>query len=107
MAERVGASLSVTVTVKEHFWPVEDITVMLCEPRRKKDPEAGVNVIVPQPAGALNAGKFTSVPSWPALAWTIILSGHVRTQSWQMPAREMQKAPVKMIKCLNDFMLCI
>lgn len=42
MGDKVGGSLSVTVTVKEQRWPDAEFTITLVEPILKKEPDAGI-----------------------------------------------------------------
>lgn len=51
-----GASVSSTVTVNVQVKPDAALTVTVVAPTGKKEPEAGVLVMVPQPGGAEIAG---------------------------------------------------
>jgi hypothetical protein len=57
MGDKLGGSLSVTVTVKEQRWPDAEVTITLVEPILKKEPEAGAYLIEPEPPVAF--AKFT------------------------------------------------
>jgi hypothetical protein len=56
--DKAGASLSVTVTVKEQRSPDAVVTITLLDPIWKKEPEAGVNFGAGQLPETPTAGKF-------------------------------------------------
>ena len=57
--ERMGGSLSVTVTVNEQRWPDAVFTITLLEPILKKEPDEGVYLTAPQALSKVAAGKVT------------------------------------------------
>jgi hypothetical protein len=52
----VGARLSFTVTVNEQVGPALEVTLTVVVPTGKNEPEAGVEVIVPQSPEATGSG---------------------------------------------------
>jgi hypothetical protein len=82
-----GASVSFTVTEKEHPGPavVEQLTVVV--PFGKNDPDDGLQVTVPQPA--LEVGeKVTTAPHWPGSLFVVMLLGHVIAQGATVTVNE-------------------
>jgi hypothetical protein len=57
----IGASVSLTVTVKPQLGPAAVEHVTLVVPTGKKEPEAGEQVTVPQPDVVVGA-KLTAAP---------------------------------------------
>lgn len=77
----VGASLSLTVTVKLHDGPAVVVQVTVVVPTLKDDPEAGVQVTVPQPAAVVGAGYVTLAAHCPAATFVVTLPGQLIVQA--------------------------
>jgi hypothetical protein len=75
-----GASASLTVTVKLHIGPTDVVQVTVVGPTGKNEPEAGVQVTVPQLPVVVGA-KLTLAPHWPGSLFTVMLAGQVIVQA--------------------------
>jgi hypothetical protein len=71
-----GGSLSLTVTVKEHDWPLEFETLTVVVPTEKKLPEAGV--LVTEQGPEVVGAKFTTAPHLVGSLLTVMLDGQLR-----------------------------
>jgi hypothetical protein len=76
----VGASVSLTVTVKLQLGPTLVVQFTVVVPTAKNEPEAGVQATVPQPLVVLGA-KLTLAPHWPGPLATTMLLGQVIAQT--------------------------
>src|SRR5262245_8228633 len=74
-----GASVSMTVTVKLQLVPVPLPQVTVVVPTGKNDPEAGVQLTVPQLPVTVGA-KLTIAPHWPGSFGTVMLAGQLIVQ---------------------------
>ena len=76
----VGACVSLTFTVKLQLGPVPVVQLTVVVPTGKNEPEAGLQLTVPQLPVVLGA-KLTFAPHWPAAFGTTILAGQVIVQA--------------------------
>lgn len=69
-----------TLISKEQVAPVLVLILTVVVPIRKKDPEAGEAVTVPQFPEIVGNGKLTTAPHWPGEAVVTIFAGQVMIQ---------------------------
>ena len=83
----LGFCVSATVTVKRHCGPDCALQTTVVAPTGKSDPEAGVQVTVPQPAVVVGA-KVTCAPQTPRSFARDVSLGHVivhgTTVTWNL-----------------------
>lgn len=78
--DTVGGSVSLTVTLKPQLPPPNsELQLTAVVPTGKFEPEAGVQLTVPQiPPAIAGAPKLTVAPHWPSVFGTVALAGQLK-----------------------------